>query len=953
MGGLCGAVETGDAGGISSDTRGDEQLRDLGGSLTGQVSSGLQGDGVGITPPKAETVAVTVQAEVQNIPPTMLQTDGRSGLGTDEFTQQAVETSGGFVTPQSGSRMRPPPPWWTAVEVPKWMMRLGNMLQHPVQGLTSADLAPSPLPSGSPLLTPPPGGQSFRLRSPTRVVARAIPPTPTPPSSSSIPQEAIQAEVERQLQGVMGQLREFGEANQRLQVELLETRAQLRAEQERSENLESVSRSRGLLGSFGVSQLDPGPLPGLPEPKDSQQYASQYHFQEAELPRGEPRPLHHEDKGSRDSGGVATTKHEQPEVPKVPPAQDSGFSEGPGLLRSWWDARPRRATPPPRPAPVEQQGSPVLEALARGVQQLQELQVKALEKASSTATTEQVKPGTLSLSQLPSLTDGADSALTFQDWMEMSAAVMSDISESSGTWWAGVIALVEDTYVRWLASSPLERLAVEPTETEQWCEGKWQRVNARASSMLLASMPTELRADMVSRRCAKDCVKMLFHLYKHFQPGGSAERQDVLKRLQAPSDFSAGDTLEDALKVLRAWPRWMDRCKAVQMTPPDPSVLARGLQNLTARHIDASPDASFRTSMLRTTLRLDARPSPEQVVAYQKHLQAELEVMQTAKSMSTTTGQPKLRAVDTTLPPKAKDATGRNPKSAELCKYFAKASGCKRGDKCAYSHSLQSFDRETRSRKCLRCGAEGHRQRECPVGKASAKTGAPAVKDGTYNKATGGSSPTSTQTTMATLGTTSGASTLSEPVQGTAWTLETLVQAAQQMVQNPSATSTGESSPEKTRPEVKVINLCDIRVCSMRATALLDSGATHSLRNATSEEEWGQAEDVAVQLAGRHQLMMKITATGTLLMPFKKEGIRKDTPQAPQAQTIVPMGQLIKTLGYSMVWTPNSCELISPEGERMFLQVDSGCPQLQEMEALALIARLEDRKVEQLRNATI
>ncbi|CAE7203675.1 unnamed protein product [Symbiodinium sp. KB8] len=57
--------------------------------------------------------------------------------------------------------------------------------------------------------------------------------------------------------------------------------------------------------------------------------------------------------------------------------------------------------------------------------------------------------------------------------------------------------------------------------------------------------------------------------------------------------------------------------------------------------------------------------------------------------------------------------------------------------------------------------------------------------------------------------------------------------------------------------------------------------------------------------------MMKITTTGTLLMPFKGG-----------------------KAGYSMVWTPDSCELISPDG----------------LEALALIARLEDRKVEQLRN---
>ena len=235
----------------------------------------------------------------------------------------------------------------------------------------------------------------------------------------------------------------------------------------------------------------------------------------------------------------------------------------------------------------------------------------------------------------------------------------------------------------------------------------------------------------------------------------------------------------------------MDRCRSVQMTPPDPSVLARSLQSLTAKYIDASPDASFRTSMLRTTLRLDARPSAEQVAAYQKHLQAELEVMQAAMVVGPSTGQPKLRAVNTGLQPKDKDATGTASRSTELCRYFAKASGCKRGNKCSYSHSMRSFDKETRGRKCLRCGAEGHRQRDCPVGKAPAKAIPTATKDGTPIKPSGGSSPTSTQSTMATIGTTSsGQSTLSEPVQeGTAWMLETLVQAAQQMVQNSSTSS--------------------------------------------------------------------------------------------------------------------------------------------------------------------
>ena len=76
---------------------------------------------------------------------------------------------------------------------------------------------------------------------------------------------------------------------------------------------------------------------------------------------------------------------------------------------------------------------------------------------------------------------------------------------------------------------------------------------------------------------------------------------------------------------------------------------------------------------------------------------------------------------------------------------------------------------------------------------------------------------------------------MADPIPGTPWTLESLVQAAQQMVQSQGDESPSAGvSPEKTRPSMKVLHLKDIRVCSMEAstTALLDSGATHSLRTA-------------------------------------------------------------------------------------------------------------------------
>ena len=208
---------------------------------------------------------------------------------------------------------------------------------------------------------------------------------------------------------------------------------------------------------------------------------------------------------------------------------------------------------------------------------------------------------------------------------------------------------------------------------------------------------------------------------------------------------------------------------------------------------------------------------------------------------------------------------------------------------------------------------------------------------------------------MATAGTIeTTTSSPSSTIQGTPWTLEALIQAAQQVVQPQPAESTGDSSPEKTKPQLRTMRLRDIRICATRSTttALVDSGATHSLRTARSKDEWDGATEVMVQLAGSYSLVMRITESGTLLMPYKGD-LEDGARGGVQAQTIVPMGQLIQTLGYTMVWSKDSCYLESQEGERVPLQVTGGCPQLQEMEALSLIARLEERKKEELDNAVL
>ena len=968
--------------GVSAEDQPGPSIRpateeDQGGSLTSQenASTLLRGDvgrlpdrhtagqmfEAGKAPVGRETTSTSAQAGPSQCP-TMPNLGRESELPIGDTAPKVGDPPGAYATPRTLATPRPQPPktWLQGMEAPRWLARLGNFLNVPTQGAYT-DLAPSPFPGASPQYTPPPGGTTFRLRSPAK--ARAIPSVPTPPSSSSIPAEAIQAEVHRQLQGILTQLQDYGNRNQQLHEELEATKEQLRMARSgnRDKDYQDLLQPR-LLGDLATASLGPGSLQGAPvslgellhEPRDASVPAPfvDPRCEDDTLPGLGGLPYRSE--GSEFPGGHHQDDQAVPASPKDAQGDPGAAARGgtTGLLRSWWDMRgSRQSSPPARTQSVDQGTTPVLDALTRGVQQLQELQAQALTKATSPTASEVVKPGTASLTAMPDMKEGADAALTFQDWVEVSYSVMSDISENSSVWWSGVLQQVERTYAVWLTAAPLEKLSIEPKNTDAWSGGKWTRVNARGSSMLLAAMPAELRSEMVSRRYTQDCIKMLFKAYTAYQPGGSAERHDMLRRLQNPGDYMTSDNLDGALKAVRSWPRWLERCKAVQMSPPDPSVLARGLMALTTKYIDSSPDASFRTSMLRTTLRLDARPSLEQVQAYQRHLQAELEVI-SLSTTSTVNAQPKLRAVDQALPPKAKDAGKPTGSSGELCRYFARATGCKRGEKCSFSHSMAGLDKETRARKCLRCGSEAHRQRDCMVGKSPKTASMPKGAQGERGGTT--STISSNQSTMATLGTSVSTTATSEvpTVAGTPWTLETLIQAAQQVVQPTAGTASDDNSPEKTRPVMKKLHLRDIRVCSADSstTALVDSGATHSLRSASSEEEWLKSSEVTVILAGNHRLIMRITEAGTLLMPFKRVGV---DGESLQAQTIVPMGQLIKTLGYTMVWGPDICYLESPEGHRMQLQVDNGCPQLCELEALSLIARLEDRRLEELSNSVL
>ena len=177
---------------------------------------------------------------------TTLDMDGGPVPATESAPRQSV-TSGDFLTPRSIATVQGQSTWLGAIEWPRWMSRLGSYVA-PV----ASELLPSPLPSQS----TPPGGHPFTLSSP---VWERQPRRPTtPPSSSSIPAEAIQQEVQRQLGGLLTRLEDAEMRNDRLMRDLERARSEAVEARERAQQRLPVGS--GVPSGYGGLLSDPQTL---------------------------------------------------------------------------------------------------------------------------------------------------------------------------------------------------------------------------------------------------------------------------------------------------------------------------------------------------------------------------------------------------------------------------------------------------------------------------------------------------------------------------------------------------------------------------------------------------------------------------------------------------------------------------------------------------------------------
>ena len=160
---------------------------------------------------------------------------------------------------------------------------------------------------------------------------------------------------------------------------------------------------------------------------------------------------------------------------------------------------------------------------------------------------------------------------------------------------------------------------------------KWSRLERRAATLLLSALPESQRDDLVSAKRLTS-LEIICHLLMTYQPGGLAEKELILKSLEQPAESA---NLQEAVVSLRRWLRWRRRAADLE-----PFLLLKGLKRIIRRPLELNKDSSFRISLARSTLQVDATPTAASITEFALHLQAELEQvvhLDNGRSSTTTT----------------------------------------------------------------------------------------------------------------------------------------------------------------------------------------------------------------------------------------------------------------------------------------------------------------------------
>ncbi|CAE7334558.1 TY2B-C, partial [Symbiodinium sp. CCMP2456] len=571
------------------------------------------------------------------------------------------------------------------------------------------------------------------------------------------------------------------------------------------------------------------------------------------------------------------------------------------------------------PDDLEAEASP-LDLLVQGMRQLQQVY---LEKRGSPET-EPIK-GSQELPPLPDLL--GETGVEFSDWLYVAEQTVGSLSDSAAARFEKTLKCSKEAYQKHQTATPMERLSIAPVMTSDLKEGKWNRLERRVMTMLLSAMPRTVRDDAVTHRVAT-VSGALFRLHVLYAPGGVAERTAVLKQLEGAQGT---DNVVDTISSLRKWRRNLTRALEMSVSPPDASVLLKGVELIAGPAVRRHHDMSFRLSLARNELQLQHRPTQETVLKYYDHVMAELQqsvpVRSSARSQGAAGDTPHLRAVGgnagtgeagspTASPSKA------GSKQGTPCRFFMSDAGCRRGPSCKYLHDFASKE-EKRARCSLRFSTSSP-SRLSGEGSFQGPEADLAERDSW---------------------------TQIHQYHNDSWNpeLQNFMKEVNTMLQRFSRLNQLSLVDDKTlAAKVEKFEAESLEgKGGTKSWALLDSGATNPFRPANKGEEM-EAMPVQVQLADGQAVLLRQNRAGTL-MPYS----RKQAAEKGANTVIVPLGSLVQELGCTVAWTRRGLEVKHPTYGVITTHVSGACPFIGEAKALELIGEIENRKLEQLKVAMV
>ena len=520
-------------------------------------------------------------------------------------------------------------------------------------------------------------------------------------------------------------------------------------------------------------------------------------------------------------------------------------------------------------------------------------------------------------------------ALEAGDWLTQIRPLINDVSHKAAEWWSKVEEATEKAYKTWLAATPMQKLKVEAPDNAMLSQGN-ERLAQRVGVLLMQALPKGMKQELIATR-QLDAPNILFKVYKTFQPGGLAEKREMLAQLVATK---AAQAPSEAVEALRLWKRQSKRAMELKASLPDPVLQVKALMTIMEQLLSHDAQASFRVSAHRMEHGIDTAPSQTDVSMFYDLLLAEAEHMTANHDDDTAiiqdTKRPTIKAMQA--------SPGKQGRFETACHWWGTEGGCKAGKNCRYTHDWQSL--ADKSNRCWICSATTHRKHECPALKReeqlptatggsgggnneSSGKGFEKGKKGKKGKGREGKTK-AIQTPEATSTTSATAAKGEEGEKATPAVRAEKGPEGKQEEDKTQATGTA-SGQESLMTEVTSLLRSlrvqgpQMRACHLRKIqadddegTLLDGGATHCMRQRTSEEEWQGAEPVTVRLATGEVRMRQDPKTGTLLVEDR-------------VQPIIPVAKLIE-VGYVIYWSQEACKVEHPRHGKIPVVLRQGCP---------------------------